>query len=234
MDELTPEQVQQILSLYTTGQRGDDLTRRRAQLVEQRGRPKQRYSTWGGAIAGGLGDVLGDVNSYMREGKLDTAQTENTAQGQTGIQAIADAMRTPKRPQPSIAAAPATGAELEQVTPASDLATALERRTQPTATAAPAVPMGAPRPRPAAISPAPVGAAPGPDPLMALQKQVGARGEQAFFSDPANARLAPLWRDWDMRGAAELHPPSGTNPEELKLGTARAAQLLRAALAGRR
>jgi hypothetical protein len=200
MDELTPEQVQQILSLYTTGQRGDDLTRRRAQLVEQRGRPKQRYSTWGGAIAGGLGDVLGDVNSYMREGKLDTAQTENTAQGQTGIQAIADAMRAPKRPQPSIAAAPATGAELEQVTPASDLATALERRTQPTATAAPAVPMGAPRPRPAAISPAP-GAIDVAD-LGIKMRQPGFR--ERLLGSPGGSGVAQLFDSYQGARTAEL------------------------------
>lgn len=59
-----------------------------AQAVALRNRPKQHYSTWGGALAGGLGDILGDVASQKQEGELRAQEAplqEQIAQGRKTV-----------------------------------------------------------------------------------------------------------------------------------------------------
>lgn len=62
----------------------DALEQQIQQAIALRNRPKHQYTTWGGALAGGLGDLLGDVASQTKENSLRAQEApleEQIAQG---------------------------------------------------------------------------------------------------------------------------------------------------------
>jgi hypothetical protein len=59
-----------LLGLSTAEDRHTVLQQQLAQAAALRNRPRQRYSTWAGALAGGLGDVVDSVHGTLDERRL--------------------------------------------------------------------------------------------------------------------------------------------------------------------
>ncbi len=76
---LPPEQLAQILKL-----RG--LDERISGAAARRNRPIQPHTSWAGGLAGGLGDILGDIGSRVEEGRARGEQ-------QKGIDAFLAALK---------------------------------------------------------------------------------------------------------------------------------------------
>jgi hypothetical protein len=80
LSNLSPEEVDQYLKLYGMNQQAQTLKEQRQEAAQGRNRPRQQFRTWGGALAGGLGDALGTVASKVRENEL--TEEEKKLQGQ--------------------------------------------------------------------------------------------------------------------------------------------------------
>lgn len=78
------ESLAALLGISGTSDKVNSLQKQIDQAHALRGLPKRHYSTWGGALAGGLGDALGDVADTRHMDQLRTQQAplqEQVAQG---------------------------------------------------------------------------------------------------------------------------------------------------------
>lgn len=65
-----PDPRGRVMELSTIGDKRDILQQQIAQANALRNQKKRHYSTWGGALAGGLGDVIDSANSKVQEDQL--------------------------------------------------------------------------------------------------------------------------------------------------------------------
>lgn len=77
-------QMDSLLGLSGPVDRLDALKEQMAQALALRNKPRHHYSTWGGALAGGLGDIVDGIHSKVDEGRIRAEEAPLQAQLQAG------------------------------------------------------------------------------------------------------------------------------------------------------
>lgn len=72
-----PDPLSRLMGLSTLDDKNAILQQQIAQAMALRNKPRHHYSTWGGALAGGLGDVIDSANSKSQEDRLRGQENAN-------------------------------------------------------------------------------------------------------------------------------------------------------------